>query len=49
LFEALGYVHWGTHPFYARVNGQTVAGRYYFKPLEPGRGRATGALLDPTQ
>jgi ribosomal protein S18 acetylase RimI-like enzyme len=49
LFEALGYVHWGTHPFYARVNGQTVGGRYYFKPLEPGRGRTTGALLDPTQ
>jgi ribosomal protein S18 acetylase RimI-like enzyme len=49
LFEALGYVHWGTHPFYARVNGQTVGGRYYFKPLEPGRGRSTGALLDPTQ
>ena len=34
---------------YRTVNGQTVAGRYYFKPLEPGRGRATGALLDPTQ
>ena len=49
LFEALGYVHWGTHPFYARVNGQTVGGRYYFKPLEPGRGRTTGALLDPAQ
>ena len=46
LFESLGYVHWGTHPFYARVDGQTVAGRYYYKLLEPGRGRATGELLE---
>ena len=46
LFESLGYQHWGTHPFYARVAGQTVAGRYYMKTLEPGRGRATGALID---
>lgn len=48
LFESLGYVHWGTHPYYARVKGQTVAGRYYFKTLEPGRGRSTGALMDGT-
>lgn len=46
LFESLGYVHWGTHPFYARVKGQTVAGRFYYKMLEPGRGRSTGALMD---
>jgi ribosomal protein S18 acetylase RimI-like enzyme len=46
LFESLGYVHWGTHPYYARVKGQTVAGRFYFKTLEPGRGRATGDLID---
>lgn len=46
LFESLGYQHWGTHPFYARVAGQTVAGRYYMKTLEPGRGRATGTLID---
>ena len=46
LFESLGYQHWGTHPFYARVAGQTVAGRYYMKTLEPGRGRSTGALID---
>ena len=46
LFEALGYQHWGTHPFYARVRGQTVAGRFYMTTLEPGRGRSTGALID---
>lgn len=46
LFESLGYQHWGTHPFYARVAGQTVAGRYYMKTLEPGRGRSTGTLID---
>lgn len=46
LFESLGYLQWGTHPFYARVRGQTVAGRFYSKTLEPGRGRSTGELID---
>ncbi len=45
LFEHLGYQRWGTHPAYARVQGQTVAGHHYFKLLDPGRGRATGALV----
>lgn len=45
LFEALGYVRWGTHPCYARVAGQTVAGHFYYKAIEPGRGRTTGQLL----
>lgn len=40
LFETLGYTHWGTHPAYARVRGATVSGRYYYKLLEPARGRA---------
>ncbi len=46
LFESLGYVQWGSHPYYARVRGQTVAGLFYTKTLEPGRGRSTGALID---
>ncbi|MBR0681486.1 GNAT family N-acetyltransferase [Roseomonas eburnea] len=46
LFESLGYLHWGTHPYYARVRGQTVAGHFYTKTLEPGRGRSTGELID---
>jgi ribosomal protein S18 acetylase RimI-like enzyme len=45
LFEALGYVRWGTHPAYARVDGRTVAGHFYCKLLEPGRGRRTGSLM----
>ena len=46
LFEQLGYMRWGTHPAYARVRGQTVAGHYYHKLLQPpGRGRSTGQLM----
>jgi ribosomal protein S18 acetylase RimI-like enzyme len=45
LFEALGYVRWGTHPAYARVDGRTVAGHFYYKLLEPGRGRSTESLI----
>jgi len=33
-------VRWGTHPFYARVGGATVAGHHYYKLIEPApRGR----------
>jgi hypothetical protein len=46
LFESMGYVRWGTHPAYARVRGQTVAGHFYYKLLEPGRGRSTGDLFE---
>jgi ribosomal protein S18 acetylase RimI-like enzyme len=46
LFEGLGYVRWGTHPAYARVDGRTVAGHFYYKLLEPGRGRTTDALIN---
>jgi hypothetical protein len=49
LFETMGYTRWGTHPAYARVKGQTVSGHYYFKLLEPGRGRTTGALMGEAQ
>jgi ribosomal protein S18 acetylase RimI-like enzyme len=45
LFEGLGYVRWGTHPAYARVGGQTVAGHYYYKALDPQRGRPSEALF----
>jgi hypothetical protein len=36
LFESLGYRRWGVHPAYARVNGRTLRGFYYYKPLQPG-------------
>jgi ribosomal protein S18 acetylase RimI-like enzyme len=39
LFESLGYIRWGTHPAYARVHGQTVAGHFYYKIIAPPRGR----------
>jgi ribosomal protein S18 acetylase RimI-like enzyme len=45
LFESLGYTRWGTHPAYARVDGRTVAGHFYYKLVEPGRGRSTESLM----
>ncbi len=29
----LGFEHWGTNPFYAKVQGRIVAGYYFCKPL----------------
>lgn len=37
LYESMGYRRWGSHPFYALVDGRFVPGHYYFKRLgEPG-------------
>ena len=33
LYESLGYVRWGTHPAYARVDGREIPGHYYLKRL----------------
>lgn len=33
LYHRLGYVHWGTNPIYARVQGRTLAGLYFCKAL----------------
>jgi ribosomal protein S18 acetylase RimI-like enzyme len=38
LYEALGYVRWGTHPCYARVDAAVVPGHYYFKRLDEAEG-----------
>ena len=35
LYESLGFVRWGVHPAYARVDGRTVRGFYYHKLLQP--------------
>jgi ribosomal protein S18 acetylase RimI-like enzyme len=35
LYESLDYDRWGTHPAYARVDGQVIAGHFYFKRLQP--------------
>jgi hypothetical protein len=41
LYETLGYRRWGTHPFYALVEGGFVPGHYYYKRLdEPAAGLA---------
>ncbi len=34
LYESMGYTRWGEHPLYARVNGQTVPGYFYYKVLQ---------------
>jgi ribosomal protein S18 acetylase RimI-like enzyme len=34
LFEQLGFVRWGSHPAYAHVNGQVIAGHFYHKLLD---------------
>jgi RimJ/RimL family protein N-acetyltransferase len=34
LYESLGYRRWGTHPFYALVEGEFVAGHYYYKRID---------------
>jgi RimJ/RimL family protein N-acetyltransferase len=33
LYDQLDYQRWGTNPNYARVNGEWVAGHYYYKDL----------------
>jgi ribosomal protein S18 acetylase RimI-like enzyme len=36
LYRSLGYQHWGTHPFYARVDDKPVAGLFFCKDLRAG-------------
>jgi ribosomal protein S18 acetylase RimI-like enzyme len=33
LYESMGYVQFGAHPFYARVDGCVIRGRYYYKVI----------------
>lgn len=35
LYETLGFKRWGTHPFYALVKGDRLAGHFYSKDLGP--------------
>ena len=35
LYEDLGFKRWGTHPFYALVDGKRLAGHFYVKELTP--------------
>jgi ribosomal protein S18 acetylase RimI-like enzyme len=34
LYEGLGYLRWGSHPAYARVGGQMIAGMFFYKLLQ---------------
>ncbi len=34
LYEAHGFMHWGTHPQYARVKGGIIQGHFYVKSLK---------------
>jgi RimJ/RimL family protein N-acetyltransferase len=34
LYEALGYIRWGVHPHYARVDGKLVRGFFYYKFID---------------
>ncbi|HWK44081.1 MAG TPA: GNAT family N-acetyltransferase [Stellaceae bacterium] len=36
LYEALGYIRWAEHPFYALIDGRPVRGLYYYKVLDAG-------------
>jgi ribosomal protein S18 acetylase RimI-like enzyme len=45
-YNSLGYVRWGTNPFYARVAGKYLAGHYYYKTLDAGL--TTGAAAKPS-
>ncbi len=42
LYKSLGYVHWGSHPVYARVRGQTIQGHFFYKLLKPAPEKASG-------
>lgn len=35
LLRSLGFVHWGTHPWYARIHGENVRGLFFSKNLLP--------------
>lgn len=34
LYEGRSYVRWGSIPYYARVDGDYIAGHYYYKDLK---------------
>lgn len=34
FYESMGYIHYGTHPYYARVDNEIIKGRYYYKVID---------------
>ena len=51
MFERLGFERWGYHPCYARIDGRTVGGFFYYKRLQTGEksGRAPASAQATTQ
>jgi len=49
LFRTLGFQHWGTHPVYARANGQTVRGLFMTKRLQDESRRTPPMPIDPQE
>ena len=47
LYQGLGYLHWGTHPHYARIVGEVVGGYFFTKRLQDGI-RPAAARPEPT-
>ena len=50
LYEGLGYMRWGVHPYYARVEGRMIRGFYYHKFIDPDVEADTlneAALINP--
>lgn len=35
LYESLDYIRIGTHPYYAKVDGEVLKGYYYYKVIDP--------------
>ncbi len=44
LFESLGFICWGSHPYYARVGEKAIVGRYYYKDLTEPTGQTDPKL-----
>ena len=38
LYRRQGYIRFGVHPHYARIQGSEIAGEFYFKRLSPAAG-----------
>ena len=38
LYEENGYIRWGILPYYEQVNGQMIAGHYFYKQLKKPSG-----------
>ncbi len=35
LYESMGYTRFGTHPYYAQIDGKVLQGYYYTKAIHP--------------